>query len=202
LLEYQGDAIVNAANTGGVGGKGIDAMVNKACGDQIVAARRALRGIEEGGAKATPSFDHKLVKTVVHAAGPIFHRTETKKEAAACDALLNKVYHNAVECAAQHGCRDVAFCILSGGLFRGGRSLRFVIETGLRAATTAAVQGNLRDGVRWPTEVSLVAFTPDEQRELHEAFQAVFGTMDGTCASEKLLPVPVAAKDVDASPGR
>ena len=40
LLDYEGDAIVNAANTGGVTGFGIDELVNRAAGDVDIKVAR------------------------------------------------------------------------------------------------------------------------------------------------------------------
>lgn len=71
ILDYQGDAMVNAANTGGVAGFGIDERVNRAGGPQLKQARRGLQGIPTGTCKSTPSFDHVAVQWIIHAVGPV-----------------------------------------------------------------------------------------------------------------------------------
>lgn len=48
ILDYKGDAIVNAANTGGVTGSGIDEMINRAGGLPLKQPRKALGRIPTG----------------------------------------------------------------------------------------------------------------------------------------------------------
>ena len=180
ILEYLGGAIVNAANTGGVGGKGLDEMVNKACGGDIVAARRALRGINEGEAKSTPSFDHKKVKHIIHAVGPTFHHPGSrtappkKKGELTPEAVLAAAYTNALLKASELKSSSVGFCLLSAGLFRGPKTTAEVIRIGLDALKAAVAQLVADEKVHVPKEIAIVAFSGDEQKDLAAQFCDVF----------------------------
>jgi len=123
ILDYEGDCMVNAANTGGITGFGLDEMVNRKAGNAMKEARRKFNGIPTGSAKSTPSFNHTAVKWVIHATGPVFREnalsTETLEEK--CQ-LLHSAYRNALIEVSNLGCRDIGFCLLSCGVFRGAGS--------------------------------------------------------------------------------
>ena len=73
ILAFSGDAIVNAANAGGVAGFGVDQAINRAAGDfEIKQARQQFNGIETGCAKTTSSFKHTRVRWIIHAVGPVY----------------------------------------------------------------------------------------------------------------------------------
>ena len=67
-LDYVGDALVNAANEGCIGGAGIDEHVNRSGGPRLRLARQALNGCPTGGAKTTPSFEHLRTRWIVQCA--------------------------------------------------------------------------------------------------------------------------------------
>lgn len=48
VVDFSGDAIVNAANAGGLGGGGVDAAVNARGGAELKAARMALPQLPNG----------------------------------------------------------------------------------------------------------------------------------------------------------
>jgi len=70
ILDYTGDAFVNAANEGCTGGFGVDEQVNRAGGYALKEARKLLGGCPTGEAKVTESFEHRKVKHIIHAVGP------------------------------------------------------------------------------------------------------------------------------------
>eukprot|EP00966_Prymnesium_polylepis_P131884 3049862-Prymnesium_polylepis.2 len=81
VLKFHGDAIVNAANTGCLGGGGIDGMVNDLGGDELFQARKALPVIvtDEGYSMRCETGDAKITiagqlpcSKVIHAVGPRF----------------------------------------------------------------------------------------------------------------------------------
>jgi O-acetyl-ADP-ribose deacetylase (regulator of RNase III) len=158
VLDFEGDAMVNAANTGGVTGFGLDEMVNRSAGDvEIKEARRNLGGIPTGEAKCTPSFKHDKVKFIIHAVGPVYRENAINKCGTVDekDELLAAAYRNAVNRAVENGAATLGFCILSAGVFRGERSLLDLVSIALRTLAKEA---------RSPlTDISVFAFTDDEQ---------------------------------------
>ena len=169
VLDYEGDCIVNAANSGGITGFGIDELVNRAGGIEMKDARRELNGIPTGCAKSTPGFGMKRVKFVVHAVGPVFR--DNAMSADPVDVKYHQLrcaYHAAMVEAARLGCRDIAFCLLSAGVFRGREPLANVIQAGIDGITAYFARCATISSLR---QASLVAFAPEEQAALADCMR-------------------------------
>eukprot|EP01125_Pyxidicula_operculata_P015627 TRINITY_DN532_c0_g1_i4.p1 TRINITY_DN532_c0_g1~~TRINITY_DN532_c0_g1_i4.p1 ORF type:complete len:199 (+),score=35.02 TRINITY_DN532_c0_g1_i4:87-683(+) len=170
ILDYEGDAFVNAANEGCTGGFGVDEQVNKSGGYDLKVARKQLGGCPTGQAKVTESFDHKKVKHIIHAVGPVYRvpfglnreedHSDLLKEK---DIHLVDAYKNSLVCAQQLGVKKLGFCLLSAGVFRGQRDLKDILQIGLTSITD-----NLYEGLE---EVTMVAWTDEEQEILKNLFQ-------------------------------
>ena len=168
ILDFCGDAIVNAANEGGTGGFGVDEAVNKAGGYALKEARKAFNGIATGDAKHTESFGHGKVRWIIHAVGPVYRVNQLQAAAgsvantveafAAKDSQLQSAYRRSLELCAELGVETVAFGLLSAGVFRGERPLREILAAGL-AAVLRHTTGSVK-------EVHLVAYTQEEQETL------------------------------------
>ncbi len=111
------DAIVNAANTGLLGGGGVDGAIHRAAGPSLLAACRALPestpGVRcpTGEARITPGFNLPS-HYVIHTVGPLWHggdRGEAK--------LLGACYRNALILAREHRLRTIAFPAISCGVY-------------------------------------------------------------------------------------
>jgi len=155
VVDFSGGAIVNAANTGGIGGGGVDGAISRAGGPALAAARQALPLLdaEEGDEPATDMFGRGCrdrircggavttvagnldAEWVIHAVGPAYSNSTNWPEE---DALLRSAYVNSITEAITHNCTSIGFSLLSAGIFRGGRSLETVLAIGCKACEDTA----------------------------------------------------------------
>ena len=111
------DAIVNAANTGLMGGGGVDGAIHRRGGPEIVAACRALRagplrdGLPTGRAVATTA-GLLPARWVIHTVGPVWSDSEDRS------GLLTDCHRNSLAVAAELGAASVAFPAISTGIYR------------------------------------------------------------------------------------
>jgi len=112
ITDIKVDAIVNAANEELQAGGGVCGAVFKAAGrKELQAACDAIGHCDTGKAVITPGF-HSKAKYIIHAVGPRWQggkRHEPK--------LLYSAYQNAMELAVAHGCRGIAFPLISSGIY-------------------------------------------------------------------------------------
>lgn len=125
------DAIVNAANSGLLGGGGVDGAIHRAAGPHLLQACRELRrtrlpnGLPVGEAVATPAFDLPC-RWVIHAVGP------NRRAGQADPALLRAAFANSLRVAAELGCTSVSLPAISAGVY--GWDARDVARIGVAAA--------------------------------------------------------------------
>lgn len=109
------DAIVNAANSGLLGGGGVDGAIHRAGGPSIMEECRAIRARQGGcptGQAVITRAGRLRARYVVHAVGPVWqggHQSEPD--------LLASAYRASLALAAQYGARTVAFPSLSTGVY-------------------------------------------------------------------------------------
>ena len=171
VLAFTGDAIVNAANEGCVSGGGIDGAINDAGGYVVLEARKALPIIDDHYGKRCDTGDAKVTVSgnlpcnwIIHAVGPCFRNFDSEIEAI---ELLKNAYKHSLLRARDLKLKQVAFCIISGGIFRGSCPLSKVIMTALYA-----IAKNVYPGLE---DVFFCAFTAYECDVLREVTTATEG---------------------------
>jgi O-acetyl-ADP-ribose deacetylase (regulator of RNase III) len=110
IVDQDVDAIVNAANTSLLGGGGVDGVIHRGAGPELLAACRPLGGCPTGEARITPGFRLRA-RHVIHAVGPVYHGRPRDAE------LLASAYRSSLELASQHGIGSVAFPAISTGAY-------------------------------------------------------------------------------------
>jgi len=148
------DAVVNAANSGLLGGGGVDGAIHRAGGPSILAACRELRastlpdGLPAGAAVATTA-GALPARWVIHTVGPVYSRTEDRS------ATLRSAYTRSLVVADDLGAQTVAFPLISAGVYG------WPLDDAVRQAITAihAVPTRVQ-------EVRMVAFSAAAAAEL------------------------------------
>lgn len=123
ITDVEADALVNAANEGLREGSGVCGAIFAAAGPELTEACKEIGHCDTGDAVITYAYDADAVY-IIHAVGP---RAGTPNAA----ELLRSCYLRAMELADTHGCRSVAFPVISSGVF--GYPFREAAEIGIRA---------------------------------------------------------------------
>jgi O-acetyl-ADP-ribose deacetylase len=116
ITEQDVDAVVNAANSGLLGGGGVDGAIHRRGGPEILAECRRLRegryrdGLPAGQAVATTG-GLLPARWVIHTVGPVYSRTEDRS------AVLASCYRESLRVAEDVGARTVAFPAVSAGVY-------------------------------------------------------------------------------------
>jgi len=109
------DAIVNAANSGLMGGGGVDGAIHRAGGPRILEECRKIRiarGDLPTGEAVVTSGGNLKARFVIHTVGPVWHGGHRDE-----DRLLGNAYRNSLEAAVRNHIGSVAFPSISTGVY-------------------------------------------------------------------------------------
>ena len=182
VVFFQGDAIVNAANTGCLGGGGIDGVISEAGGRELAEARQRLPVLNQQGDRCAEGdavltagrFGSLKARMVVHAVGPNFNSAPSREEGY---HALERAYARALSVACiEGGAESVAFPLISASIFRGREPLEDVLYAGIKgaanvAATLGGTRFNVLRGEHAPKVVAFCAYTEPEENALVAAFE-------------------------------
>lgn len=159
ITTFQGDAIVNAANSGLRGGGGVDGAIHRAGGPSILEECRRIGGCPTGEARVT-SGGKLPVRYVIHAVGPVWmgggHREAD---------LLASAYRHSLRLAEELGLESIAFPSISTGAYG------YPVREAARIALQSVVE-HLRQRIS-PRSVTFVLFTPDTLAAYQEALEEI-----------------------------
>jgi len=113
LIEQDVDAIVNAANGAMRGGGGIDGVIHRAAGRELLQEliKVAPHGSRTGEVIVTGG--HNLpYRYIIHVPGPIWRGGIYQEE-----ELLTRCYRNSLLKADELGVKSLAFCSISTGVY-------------------------------------------------------------------------------------
>ncbi len=155
IVDQHVDAVVNAANSGLLGGGGVDGAILRAGGRAQMEARRRLVeriGSLPTGQAAWTEAGAMAARWVIHVVGPVHSRSEDRTP------LLASCYREALRVADELAARTVAFPAVSAGIYGWPIDHAADVAVTTVAATETAVE-----------EVRFVLFTADVLSEFRRA---------------------------------
>jgi O-acetyl-ADP-ribose deacetylase (regulator of RNase III) len=158
------DAIVNAANSGLMGGGGVDGAIHRAGGPAILEECQqiiAKQGRLPTGKAVITTGGNLPAKQVIHTVGPIWHGG-SKGEA----ALLESAYRESLKLAAEQKLASLSFPSISTGAY--GYPLTEAAGVAIRT-----VGSFLREQVTSVKEVVFVLFDPVTYQAYSSALEKI-----------------------------
>lgn len=124
ICEFEGDALVNAANNTLLGGGGVDGAIHKKGGKLILEQCKKIGGCPTGEARITTGGNLKC-KYVIHTVGPVYRGRYIDKN------LLYKAYYNSLILSLDYNIKTLGFPSISTGAY--GYPIEEAVEIALNA---------------------------------------------------------------------
>jgi O-acetyl-ADP-ribose deacetylase (regulator of RNase III) len=157
------DAIVNAANSGLLGGGGVDGAIHRAGGPAILEECRRVRnarGPLPPGEAVVTGAGRLPCRLVIHAVGPIWQGGHADEP-----AVLSSAYRNSISLAAGSGARTLALPSISTGIY--GYPVAAAARIALGVGREMLLAGAAIDSLRW------VLFSEDDLETYRAALAAL-----------------------------
>ena len=165
------DAVVNTANSGLMGGGGVDGAIHRAGGPKILEECKAYvaqHGRLPTGQAMITSSGNLPAKYVIHTVGPIYREGQAKgQRPKAQGEELRSCYLESLKLAVEHGVKTIAFPSISTGAYR------YPLNEAAPIAVQT-VQDFLKDNSRIE-EVRFVLFNEEHYQAYVRAFAKISG---------------------------
>lgn len=141
IVDQDVDAIVNAANSGLLGGGGVDGAIHKAAGNIIDEECREIREKQGGcptGKAVITSGGNLKAKYIIHAVGPIWEGGKSNEE-----GLLASAYIESLKIADKYNLKTIAFPSISTGTY--GFPVERAAKIALRAVSDYLEKTNIKE---------------------------------------------------------
>ncbi len=156
ITSFDGEAIVNAANSSLLGGGGVDGAIHRAGGPAILAECESLRqgvfkeGLPPGSAVSTTAG--KLgAKRVIHTVGPVWHGGLAGEA-----HILASSYRECLAIAEREALASIAFPAISTGVYCYPKTEAALVAFGAAKA--------FADSHTVPARIVFVFFKPEDAR--------------------------------------
>jgi O-acetyl-ADP-ribose deacetylase (regulator of RNase III) len=134
ITRIQTDVIVNAANSGLLGGGGVDGAIHRAAGPELLAECVRIAGERKNVAGGPcPPGDAVITgagrltcKKIIHTVGPVWHGGSKGEE-----ETLASCYRKSILLASEAGLKSIAFPNISTGVY--GYPKEMAVKTALEA---------------------------------------------------------------------
>ena len=157
------DAIVNAANSGLMGGGGVDGAIHRAGGPAILEDCKKIvanKGRLPAGQAVTTTGGKMKTRHVIHTVGPVWHGGKKGEP-----ETLASAYHQSLKVAVENGLKTVSFPSISTGIYG------YPVDKAAQVALEA-----IADFLKQDTRLEEIVFVLFDSRTF-EAYQRALGKL-------------------------